>query len=662
MTFIFNLLNRDERPLRVLTIIVASGLFILLAGLWLVQIAFGSRYQDNLKRQSFRTVAIPPVRGKILDRNGQALAANRPRYNAVLYLEDLQREFDDTYVGVANAYRRQQPELAKGGKRVALKGTVRQELKLEAYCDVVEGISARVGGALGAAVPFDTNRFLQHYTEYPYVPYQILPDLAPRQVAVFAEQFSGQPSVELETQPVRFYPYGSLAAHLLGYVLRKDPEASFRYSLPNYEGRSGIEKMFESDLSGQTGVKSVLVNNLSYRQHEEIDTPSEPGGDVYLTIDLGVQRAAEAALDSVMPNTRGAVVVMDVRNGDILAMCSSPTFDPTEYVTGTSPAEWARLSDPDLAPQMDRAIGGAFAPGSTFKIITSIACLEEGLNPNEEFDSPGYYEAPGSHHRIGDTAGPGIFDFKRAFYKSSNTYFIHYGMRVGLRKLLEVAKRFHLGEKTHLGLPERSGFVPPPGEMAQSELQHSLADVCIGQEITVTPVQLAGMISVIANGGRLFWPRVVEKIRPADSDTFEQVVAPGRVRDTVQINPEHLALIRQAMVMDTETHNSDTDKGSAYDKFHDPHTGAPILGNFRVAGKTGSAEVKGGEHMPYKTTWFTSYGPFEDPRYAVVVMVDHGSFGGISCAPVAVKVYQALIKMEQTPPPAPIRGMVAELK
>jgi penicillin-binding protein 2 len=466
----------------------------------------------------------------------------------------------------------------------------------------------------------------------------------------------------LETQPVRYYPYGSLAAHLLGYVLRKDPEASFRYSLPTYEGRSGIEKMFEPELAGQTGVKSVLVNNLSYRQREEIESPSEPGGDVCLTIDLSVQRAAEAALAAAEPNTRGAVVVMDIHNGDILAMASCPTFDPTEYITGTSPAEQARLSDPEMAPQLDRVLFGKYAPGSTFKIITSIACLEEGLNPYEQFDSPGFWEAPGAHHVIGDVAGAGLFDFKRAFYKSSNTYFIHYGMKVGLRKILEVAKRFHLGEKTRIGLPEIAGFVPPPGEAAQADLQHSLPDVCIGQEVTTTPLQMAGLTTVIANGGTLFWPRVVDKLRLPDSAAFAQVTPPGRVRDHVQINPAHLALIREAMVLDTEAHNSEADRGSAYDAFHERHTGAPILGGFRVAGKTGSAEVKGGQHPAYKTTWFVSYGPYENPRYAVVVMVDHGSFGGTSCAPVAVKIYQALIKMEQSSEQPSSHGMVAELK
>ena len=645
MTFLFNLLRRNDRPLRVLTIIMASGLFVLLAGLWLVQIAFATKFENNLKRQSFRTVAIPPVRGRILDRSGRPLAENRPRYDVSLYLEELQRQFDDTYSGMARDYEQRHPELAKAGKRLSLKGPVRHELQLAADCAVVGGINARVRQALDAPEVFDTNKFLKHYKQYPYVPYPILPDLAPRQVAIFAEQFSGAPWMDLETQPVRYYPYGSLAAHLLGFVQRKDADTSFRYSLPDYEGRSGMEKMFDDDLRGQTGVKSVLVNNLSYRQREEVDSPSEPGSDIYLTIDLTLQRAAEAALNSTVPNARAAVVVMDVNNGDILAMASSPTFDPNEFITGAPANEWARLSDPDMAPQLNRVLGGSFAPGSTFKIVTSIALLESGLDPHEVFDSPGEYRVSG-YHVIGDTAPPGRYDFDKAFYKSCNTYFINYGVKVGLRKLLEVAKRFHLGEKTRLGPQEVSGYVPAPGEMAQARLQHSLPDVCIGQEITVTPLQMTCLTAAIANGGKLFWPRVVDKVRIAGSDTFEELAPAGRLRDHVQINPEHLALIRHAMVEDTEAIDPLLGDGSAYRAFHDRANGAP-LDNFRVAGKTGSAEVKGPEHAPYKTTWFVSYGPYESPRYAVVVMVDHGSFGGTSCAPAAARIYSAIVKMEQ---------------
>jgi penicillin-binding protein 2 len=262
----------------------------------------------------------------------------------------------------------------------------------------------------------------------------------------------------------------------------------------------------------------------------------------------------------------------------------------------------------------------------------------------EVYDSPGVFRVPGSGHTIGDTAPPGKYDFEHAFFKSSNTYFIHYGMNVGLRKILEVAKRFHLGEKTQVGLREVAGWVPAPNELAMATLQPSLPDVCIGQEITVSPLQMACLVTAIANGGKLFWPRMVISSRSPDSDAAQELTPPGRVRDQVTIRPEHLALIRRSMVDDTEAVDPILGDASAYKAFH--RNGQPVLPNFRVAAKTGTAEVKSGtEH--YKTTWFVSYAPYENPRYAVVVMVDHGDFGGTSCAPIACDIYKAIIQREQ---------------
>ncbi len=204
-------------------------------------------------------------------------------------------------------------------------------MQLEADCEVVSNITFRVSMSLEEPRVLNTNAFLRHYTNYPYVPFQIVPDLTPRQVAIFAEQLSGQPDLELETQPVRVYPNGSLAAHVLGYVrARRDDSdsGSIHLTCPIIEGESGVERVYDDTLRGQPGVKSVLVNNQNYRQREDIETPNQPGDDIYLTIDLALQRAAEKALAEAQPNVRGAVVVMDPRNGDILAMASAPAFDP----------------------------------------------------------------------------------------------------------------------------------------------------------------------------------------------------------------------------------------------------------------------------------------------------------------------------------------------
>jgi penicillin-binding protein 2 len=650
--FIFHILKREDRRLRVIAILMGTGLFVLLAGLWFVQIVCASRFENNSRRQSLKRVGMPAIRGKILDRNGRVLADNRPHYNAILYLEDLQGQFGEAYARLSKAYGRQHPPAVQANGRVRLTAETSRELQLEADCQVVSNITFQVGESLQEPGVLNTNAFLRHYTNYPYVPYEIAPDLAPRQVARFAEQLSGQPELEMEMQPVRSYPNGSLAAHVLGFVQRESFDVE---QIPDYEGKSGVERLYDAQLRGRAGTKLVLVNSLNYRQREDIETPNEPGGDIFLTIDLALQRAAEQALAGAQPHARGAVVVMDVRNGDILVMASAPAFNPNSYVAGLTPSEVAALNDPKYTPQINRAIGGAYPPGSTFKIITAIACLETGLDPNEVYDSPGEYRASPTARPIKDTAGAGKFDFNRAFFRSSNTYFIHNGMKAGLRKILEIAKRFHLGEKTNFPIgPEVAGNIPGPEMAGVSLLRSSTADVCIGQEITTTPLQMAAVVAAIANGGNIFWPRLVSHSYSPETGEEEQLFAPGRLRDRVEIHPRDLELIRHAMLDDIE-HPADSTGlgGTAYQWFH--HAGGePKLANFRVAGKTGTAELKSSApNSPRRITWFDSYAPYENPRYAVVVMVEDGSFGGPTCAPVAEKIYEAIVKREQSnSPPA----------
>jgi penicillin-binding protein 2 len=307
-----------------------------------------------------------------------------------------------------------------------------------------------------------------------------------------------------------------------------------------------------------------------------------------------------------------------------------------------------------LTPQLNRAVSGAYPPGSTFKIITAIACLEQGLNPEEIFDSPGEYRTSLTARPIGDLAGAGKFNFRRAFYRSSNTYFINYGMKHGsdgLRKIFEVAHRFHLGERTRISTKQEpaAGYMPLPEQVGLSFPLSSGPDACIGQEITATPLQMACVMCAIANGGTLYWPRVVSQARSSDTGQLEPLVQQGRIRDRVRIDPGHLDIIRRAMLDDTE-HPADGTTlpmlaGSAYSAFH--QGGTPVLGDFRVAGKTGTAEVKSPGSSYKKITWFDSYGPYENPRYVVVVLVEDGASGGKTCAPVAERIYQAILRHER---------------
>jgi penicillin-binding protein 2 len=635
--FIFDIFKREARRLRIVSVAVAAGMFVLLAGLWYVQIVSAQQLESRLLQQSFREVQVPGVRGRILDRNGKVLAENRPQYNAVLYLEDLRGQFGSEYSNhVRKEYLREHPGLPASKLPWS-------KLYQEAEYNVVSNISHRVGMELGQTNEIDPGKFRGFYRDYRHVPFQILTNLNAKQVAIFSEKMSDHPWLDLEAQPVRSYPLHDTAAHLLGYVQRTGENP--KYLPADYEGRSGIEGAFDEQLAGQPGTNSVLVDYLGYRQPKhDVISEAQPGKDLCLTIDTNIQKAAESALS----NLRGAAVVMDVRNGDILAMVSAPAFDPNEFVGGVSQARWKELNDPKLKPMDNKAISyDTYPPGSTFKIITAIACLESGvMDPEETYrvapnkDDPIHGVFTEDHYHIDDTAPPGDYNFEKAFFYSSNTYFCHYGMKAGLRKLLEVAKRFHLGEKT--GFPthdELAGDVPGPEQAGKSKPMNSAPYVAIGQEIQVTPLQMTVMIAAIANGGTIFWPRIVSHTISSDG-TVEELFKPGRVRDQVQINPQHLQLIRHAMLEDTENVEA-----KAHPFFFSGST--PRLPNFRVAGKTGTAEVKSQAYDYKKVTWFDSYGPYENPRYAVVVMVVGGGSGAIACAPVAMRIYQAIIRQEQ---------------
>ncbi len=650
--FVFDIFKDDGGRLRIVGAAIALGLVILLGGLWFVQVVFSKRFETDLRRQSFRHVRTPAIRGSILDRNGIALASEEPRHTAVLYLEDLQGQFRDQSERMRRAFMKMHPEMTNSKGKPSMPRRIRDQIQTIADCAVVSNYVYRISSSLGEPRLLNAAVFRRHYESYPYVPFPIVPELKPAQVAVLAEQWTGQPAIDMETEPVRHYM--PLAANLIGYVLRRDFEEGGKYSfdMPDYVGESGIESVYDDLLCGQPGDKSVLINNMSYRQREEIDTPNLPGKDIYLTIDASIQRAAEAALARADPiraerPVRGAVIVMDPRNGDILAMASAPTFDPNLYVKDhRTAAESAALNDPKFKPQFNRAMSGFYPPGSIFKIITGFACLESGLNPNDIYNSPGEWRANEHSRPIKDEAAPGPYNFVRAFYRSSNTYFIAEGID-HIRKILEVAKRFHLGEKTDISKhQEVSGYIPGPEKVGRN-LGMSTADICIGQEITTTPLQIAGMISVIANGGTLYWPRVVSHSRSPDTGETEQIFAKGRVRDHIQINPDHLNLIRHAMLEDTEHQNLDgTGAGTAYPAFHKP--GLSTIGNFHVAAKTGTAEVKSPGSAFGRVTWVASYAPVEDPRYVVVVMVEDGDFGGTTCAPVAAEIYDAIYKMERS--------------
>jgi penicillin-binding protein 2 len=630
--WILDQLRTKDRPLRILTVSVAVGFLILLSGLFHVQVLSAHRFQASQISQSFRTVRVPAIRGKITDRHGVLLADNRPSYQVNLYLEELRPHFQRTY--------------ARAISGRSLSRSQRAELGRQIRFLVASNLVDRVGQHLEQPIPLTPDQFQQHYDQRLALPLPVLSDLNPIQVARFVEQSPFLPGCDLEVHPIRFYPHGTTAGHLLGYLRRDDrrrqEQTSFHYRLPDFSGLVGIEGTFDNQLRGRPGMKSVLVNNLGFRQTESVWSPAEPGHNVVLTLDLAIQAAAEKALQAPGPYTRGAAVVLDTRNGDVLALASQPGFDPNLFVPGISRADWERLNDPIMLPMINRATYGAYPPGSIFKLLIALAGLESGvIDPRHLYSSEGFYELS-SGRRIRDLAYGGQateFDLHRAVKLSSNAYFIHYGLIMGIDRILAMGKRLHLGERT--GIPigqEVTGTLPTqPWQQANLSGWHEgdTANVSIGQGyLTVTPLQMAVMTAAIANGGTVFWPRLVARVEPQDPSSTEKpaVFPPGQIRGSLGVAPEHFQVLHRAMLAGVEDHD-----GTGRRAF---------LPGMRISGKTGTAQITRGRQVIDHVTWFVSFAPYEQPRYAVVVMVESGASGTATCAPIAREIYQAILRKE----------------
>jgi penicillin-binding protein 2 len=637
---IFDQLKKNDPPIRLLAVAVFGGFALLLVGLWWVQVVRGGYYETKLENQSFRTVRVPAPRGRILDRNRNPLVENQPAYNLSLYLEELSATFQTTFNAQLAAYRKAKQKLTRA-----------QRANLARYTRyaVASNIVARVGAELRQPLVLDPGLFLKHYEQDLALPLPVLPNLNPVQIAKLQETADLPAGLDLDIQPVRTYPNGSTAAHLLGYVRRDDrsvegEEPFYNHRLPDYRGIVGVEAAFDKELSGSAGQKNMLVNNFGYHQSESIITPVEPGQNVVLTIDLDIQQAAQKALQIFGPNTRGAAVVLDVNNGDLLAMASSPVFDPNEFVRGLSREQWQSLSDENLRPQINRCTQENYAPGSIFKIIVALAALETGMNPAQTYTVQADPEHAGhgciyvGRRKIADTAAPGNYDFKRAFIHSSNAYFIDRGLHAGIKSIVAIGKRLHLGERTGLTTrQEVKGYFPNAERVSFAWSDGNTANTCIGQDpVLVTPLQMAVMTAAVANGGKVLWPRIIDRVEPQDalSGQAAQVYPRAQVRDQLGVSPRSLDILRSAMLADVEDSEG---------------TGrAAQVPGFRVCGKTGTAQVMNERNeVTDHTTWFTSYAPFENPRYAVVVMIESGGSGGGTCAPIAREIYLAIQQREQ---------------
>src|ERR1051325_1562750 len=656
---IFDQLKRGDPQLRLVTLAVLAGLGVLLAGVWWGQGVSSADYQANLETQSFRSVRIPAVRGKILDHQGEVLAENRPTYNLSMYLDDLRKPFDlaaakETTVARAELKKQVAAREKQLGrtlnkaerKEFVLPTSQREALRQKARYSVASNVVAQIAQRLQQPLALNSTNFERHYQTRLALPFPVCDNLDPVSIARFEEQCTSPLGVDLEVQSTRFYPCATTAAHLLGHLQRDDSSAEgeesfFSYRLPDFRGIVGIEAACDKELRGMAGAKSVQVNSIGYRTTENVWSPAEPGQNVVLTIDLRVQRAAEHALQTApvpyVTPVRGAVVVMDVNTGDILAMASSPTLDPNHFIQGWTHEEWQRVSA--LQAEKNRATQENYAPGSIFKTIVALAALEAGLNRTETVRVTPEKLIRVHGHPFKDTAPPGDYDFKRALKLSSNTYFITMGLRLGAARIVRLAQHVHFGERTGLRTrQEVAGYFPDLHRVSTGWNDISTGTLSIGQDpVLVTPLQIAVLTSALANGGKVLFPRLIDRIEPQDPQAGEQplLYPRGQVRDELGVSTASMAILHEAMLADTE----DSDGTGRSAKLEVP--------GLRICGKTGTAQIQDARGLKKgQTTWFASFAPFDHPRYAVVVMVEDGHSGGDTCAPVAGKVYKALVERD----------------
>ncbi len=662
-------LKKNDPQLRLVAMVLAGGLFILLTGLWWVQVVSAREYQAHLDTQAYRTIRIPAVRGKILDREGRVLAENRPRYNLSLYLYDLWKPFaaaNSELMKQARAAQKQaiatkekalHRSLTKAErKQFAFTPAQLQQFGAQARARVAAAVVAQISAKTGEPLEFDARAFESAYEKARALPYPVLKNLTATNIARFQENFPGGLGADLELQSVRSYPGGSTAAHLLGQITTErgnesleGEEAFFNYRLPDYRGVTGIEGKFNAELHGRAGQESLLVNSAGYRRAADVDSEPQPGDNVVTTLDIDLQRAAEASLVNRQGGeATAAVVVLDVRNGDVLAMASSPTFDPNDFAQGISPGKYQQIQA--LQAEKNRATFENYQPGSIFKTVVALAALENGLNVNEIYRVEADPSRSGKgciyvgKRKIEDTVAPGPYDFKRAFIHSSNAYFVNAGLNhAGIENIVRIGRQFHLGETNRLfAHQETRGNFPTEKQIHSGWRDGDTANVCIGQgPVDITPLQMAVMVSAIANGGTILWPRLVQRIEPQDGAAGAVTTnfpAP-LVRDRLAVHARSLQILRDAMLADVES-SEGTGREAA-------------VAGLKIGAKTGTAQVKDSAgRMTGHNFWLASFAPFENPKYAVVVMVQkpmpHEGSGGTICAPIAHDVYETILKKETT--------------
>ncbi len=600
--------NRDDKipsfKLTVLQYVIALILVILVSGLWRLQVLGAQNYRALAEANRIRKVPILAPRGKIYDRYGRLLVDNYPSVTCFLVPEQAHDLDSDL------------PLIAEG-------------LHME---------------------PAQLQAILERYRHRPkYQPIPLQQDITPDEQAFIAAHSNELPELETIEEQRRLYPSNGFAAHLIGYVgevseemLENDPRYAF-YQPGDVVGRAGVEESYDSILRGQDGSRDVVVDSHGRELGLLGTEPAVPGKSLKLTIDLDIQKAAEEA----MGQRDGAVVALDPHTGAVLAMVSRPTFDPNQFAIRIHRKEWDALITNPEHPLMNKAIQAMSPPGSTFKIIMTLAGLQEGIAQNLKVDCQGGADFYG-HFYACDRHHGGV-DIHNALPYSCDTYYYTLAVKLGIDTIAKYAHECGLGQKTGIDLPDEVAGIMPSTEWARRNFHRKwyageTVSVGIGQgAVAVTPIELARAVAGIASGGVFRRPHVVF---PSElTSNFHQAILdtyPGSGDKTIPITPANWEIITDDMANVTQS-----PIGTAFGMAH--------LNDIDFAGKTGTAQIVNHSFGAKKVSsvvsdransWFVGVTPRRNPDIVVVVFWQHGGWGNFS-APIAARVIEAYVNKQR---------------
>jgi len=621
-------------------VLMLLGMGALGLRLWWIQVAHGEVWTSQLRGSSQATVRIPSVRGEIKDRNGVTLVQNRASYEVDFYLPEMVKGYRERFGP---------PPLTE--YRAIINGMPKDQKEPDIIKIVNGGIVPRLND-LDLARDYNAGRLQKHYRNDTEVPYSYVKDIDFPTLAKFSEHDVGLPGVDIAIKPVRSYVYGALAAHILGYVgmpndIDKEEAGKFTFYQQDMEGKSNIEKTMDQYLRGKPGVRYLRKNAKGTIEGVLKEDPPQQGANVFLTIDSRIQAIAEEALRVV---SRAGAVVVDPNNGNVLAMMSVPSFDPNTFIPSIKAKDWKALQKDEADPLVNRAIS-CLPPGSTFKLITSLAGLRGAKNLAGAKYSCGGGVSYGDHFFQCWVASKhythGTIGLADAIKVSCDSFFYQYGNAAGIQSIDHIGKMLGIGEESGLQLSgEQTGNMPGPEWMQihhpqERWSQAQTANVSIGQGYTlVSPLQLAMSYAAIATGGVCYYPRLVDKVLKQDGSPLldEQgnpAAPPPRVRSDLrqEIPPDRIELVRKGL---WKVVNEGGGTG-----------GRAHLQDWVVAGKTGTAQATERGHEE-NVAWFACFAPFDHPKYVVVVMVQGASgHGGEVAGPIATRILERTLAQDE---------------